>query len=141
MSSRKSRRSAPPVDDHICVQKEIRVVALSDGPMKGWVHTIGMSKHGKPELEIRNVPLFLVGPAFGLLNMIADYVLNGGRPVVVGDTLQLCEDGPSMRFVASEPTGFTDADAIINAVPHWRLDDSPAEGHCDAHCDCHHDKN
>ncbi len=43
----------------IDVLQAIEVHFVPDaGPVKGWLHSHGMAKHGQPELEIRNIPLF-----------------------------------------------------------------------------------
>ncbi len=71
------------------VQKEIQIHALSNGPAKGWVHTHGLARHGKPELEIRRVPALFLSAAGRMLNEIAEYMLEGGRPIRPGDTMEL----------------------------------------------------
>ncbi len=53
---------------------EIHVV--TGGPARGWVRTHGLAARGRPELEIRSVPLFLAPAAGRLLNDLADYLLN-----------------------------------------------------------------
>lgn len=75
---------------------------VTDGPAKGWLHTHGLAAHGKPELEMRNVPLFLGAAAAGLLNDLADYLLNDAvAPLVAG---QLVQWGAStIRVVAGRP--------------------------------------
>lgn len=56
----------------------------------GWVHTHGLEAFGLPELEIRGVaPRFLMPGAAMLLSSIADYMLNGGRPIAAGDAMVL----------------------------------------------------
>lgn len=65
--------------------REIAVHQITSGPAKGWVHTHGLDAHGKPELEIRGVPLFLGGAATGLLNELADYLLNDGATFAPGE--------------------------------------------------------
>jgi hypothetical protein len=77
----------------IDVIKEIVVEGIIDGNTKGWVHTHGMAKFGKPELEMRNVPLFLVGQATHLINQVCDYILNSGKKVQAGEVFQM---GPSI---------------------------------------------
>jgi hypothetical protein len=83
-------------------RREITLHRLTEGPAKGWVHTHGLAAHGKPELEIRNVPSFLAAAAAGLLNDIADYLLNdAAAPLVAGElvewgtvTIRVLEAGP-----------------------------------------------
>lgn len=69
--------------------REIVLHHICDGPAKGWLHTHGLAAHGKPELEIRDVPLFLGKLACSLLNELADYMLNDAtRPVLAGERIQ-----------------------------------------------------
>jgi hypothetical protein len=56
-----------------------------------WLHTHGLNNLGLAELEIRDTPLVLVGPACLLINETAAYMLlakNTDHPVHEGDTLQ-----------------------------------------------------
>lgn len=74
----------------IDVLKEIQVHSVMDGPAKGWTHTHGLQKFGKPELEIRNVPTLFIASATRLLNEIADYMLNhASHPVLAGQKMQV----------------------------------------------------
>ncbi len=73
----------------IDARREIVLHHVTDGPAKGWLHTHGLASHGKPELEMRNVPLFMGAAGAGLLNDLADYVLNdAAAPFVAGDLVQ-----------------------------------------------------
>lgn len=64
------------------------VVEGSDGG--GWVHTHGLEQFGLPELEIRSVSHVLLLPSAAvILTEVADYLLNGERPVAAGDALVL----------------------------------------------------
>lgn len=49
-----------------------------------WVHTHGMAKLGKPELEIRNVPLLFQAAAGFMVNELADYIFNADKEVKLG---------------------------------------------------------
>lgn len=49
-----------------------------------WVHTHGMVKLGKPELEIRDVPLLFQAAAGHMVNSLADYILNEEDDVKLG---------------------------------------------------------
>jgi hypothetical protein len=74
----------------IDVQKEIQIDMIVDGPAKGWVHTHGLSRFGRPELEIRNVPSLFTSAAGALLNEVADYMLNDtDKPVLAGQKMQI----------------------------------------------------
>ena len=124
--------------------KAIRVTLLPHAPLKGWVHSEGLAAFGHPEIEVRNVPLFLFEAAGELINDIADMLLNGtasGKPLLCGHVVQvspLC----IYRVVASEPfVGPSEdvefANEILRAHPHWRIDDAPMEGMCEG-CDGAH---
>jgi hypothetical protein len=115
--------------ERINVLDEIAVIGVTEGPLKGWVHTVGMARFGRAELEIRGVPLFLHPMACGLLNEVCDYILNEPKEVRVGERMQI---GPCLfRIVASEP--MEGADEILHETPHWRLDDEPLVGRCALH--------
>ncbi len=69
-------------------KREIVVHHVTDGPAKGWIHTHGLDAHGKPELEMRNIPLFLGAAATGILNDLADHLLNDATtPFLAGDLI------------------------------------------------------
>lgn len=75
---------------------------VSDGPARGWLHTHGLARHGKPELELRHVPMFLRTPACSLLNRVADYLLNDATaPLLPGQTMLLGNE--AILLVASRP--------------------------------------
>lgn len=75
--------------NRIDVVKEIQVHNVTDGPAKGWVHTHGLAKFGKPELEIRNVPSIFGTAACSMLNGIADYMVNHAtKPILPGQHME-----------------------------------------------------
>ncbi len=83
-------------------KREIVVHHVTDGPAKGWLHTHGLAAHDRPELEIRDVPAFLAAAAAGLLNDIADYLLNdASAPLVAGDLLEW--GAVTIRVLAAAP--------------------------------------
>jgi hypothetical protein len=83
-------------------RREIVLHHLTDGPARGWLHTHGLAAHGKPELEIRKVPRFLSGPAAGILNDLAEYLLNDAAvPLVPGDLVHLGRS--TIRVLAARP--------------------------------------
>jgi hypothetical protein len=76
---------------------------LTDGrETKGWVHTHGMDCFGLPELEMRDIPGFLVEDAARMLKAVCDYMLDSGNKVCVGETMAL-SDRTVFRFVMSVP--------------------------------------
>jgi hypothetical protein len=54
-----------------------------------WLHTHGLSKLERPELELRNVPALFVEEAARLLNSWGHY--STGRPIAAGQTLAAAE--------------------------------------------------
>jgi hypothetical protein len=105
---------------------QVKVHAINGGEQtKGWVHTHGMSDYDLPELEMRNVPLFLVPYAYHLLREICDYMLTDDPPVQAGHTMELGH--ARFRFVHAVP--------IPGEEYHY---DSPCLqiADVDAECDC-----
>jgi len=104
------------------IQKLITIHLVENG----WVHTHGMARLGFPELEIKNVPLAIAPLAGVLLNEACDYIVNSGKKVTEGQTMQcgMCV----FRFETVEPTG----DEHYN-VDVWELADLPPR--CDE-CGC-----
>jgi hypothetical protein len=116
----------------IDVQKAIQVHVVTDGKeTKGWVHTHGMAKHGKPELEIRGVPLFLAEDATRFINQVADYFLNGDKPVRLGESMQLGSAMRTVVFAKGEPIPGEEA---THEGERWLITSDPRlEGTCEAH--------
>lgn len=69
------------------IRDHIDVHMVFDGDKtKGWVHTHGMHKFELPELEIRDVnPVFMMTAAGQLVNHIAQYMVDGIKPVKLGE--------------------------------------------------------
>lgn len=73
---------------NVDIQKAIVIHAVTNGDStKGWIHTHGMQAFDKPELEIRDIPLFMSGYAMMLLNSLADYMINYDAEVLPGQRL------------------------------------------------------
>jgi hypothetical protein len=71
---------------------KIQVHCVTSGEeTKGWVHTHGMSNYGLPELEIRNVPVFLGVPASTVLRAVCKYMLDSGKQINLGENMALNE--------------------------------------------------
>jgi len=71
---------------------KIQVHCVTSGEeTKGWVHTHGMAEYGLPELEIRNVPVFLGVPASTVLRAVCEYMLDSGKRVSLGENMALNE--------------------------------------------------
>lgn len=68
----------------------------------GWIHTHGMDQLGYPELEIREVPLFMGRAAATIINGAADYMVNYGRVIKLGEKLQL-EELCILEFAKLDP--------------------------------------
>jgi hypothetical protein len=68
---------------------------------KGWVHTHGMDRLGLPELEMREVPGFLVETAASILREACGYMIDSGKKVSLGETMAI-SDRAVFRFVMAE---------------------------------------
>lgn len=122
-----ARRRRPRLDP----LREIVLHQVLDGPAKGWVHTHGLAAHGRPELEIRNLPLFMGSLASRLLNEIADYLLNdAARPLRAGELIAFGRR--QVQVVAAEADEAAGYDAAhYSGYVRLRLVDPP-----DAECAC-----
>jgi len=69
---------------------------------KGWVHSHGMDQQGLPELEMRNVPAFLVEAAADILRETCKYMIESGNKVSLGETMAV-SDRTVFRFVHANP--------------------------------------
>jgi hypothetical protein len=85
------------------VREHVHVHLESDS---GWLHTHGLIKFGRPEMEIYEVPPELQGVAFGILLDIAQYVVTSA----VIEPGQTCGD-PTQPFYARAGTK--------NREEHW----------------------
>jgi hypothetical protein len=100
-----------------------------------WVHTIGLSKHGRPELEFRNVPILAVQHVQAELNEWGFYVLTE-KAIQAEQNLQ-CEGDPAYILHASESDNLK-WDEI--GVPCLTLTVEAVPFTC-GHCGGHHDGN
>ena len=116
---------------NIEVHKLIQIHMVFDGVgTTGWVHTHGMWETFQlPDLEIVGVsPLFLMTAAGGMLNHIAQYMVDGklgaagAKPVVVGQAMGMGH-GVFVKFGPSSPLNPKDQDEIDGhfASPRWRV--------------------
>jgi hypothetical protein len=126
------RRSGASTTRRLDPRREVVLEYTVDGPARGWLHTHGLARHGVPELELRNVPRFLRGPACALLNEVADYLLNRAtRPLLPGQTMLLGRD--VLLFVESGPDERAGYDRLhYEGCVRLRIIDPPP-GPCD--CD------
>ncbi|MBN9520107.1 hypothetical protein J0H58_16530 [bacterium] len=69
-----------------------------------FVRTCGMERHGLPELGIRDVPRFLVGPVRRFLREVCDQVLARPAKVRLGEMMAI-SNGTQFRFVPADPPG------------------------------------
>jgi hypothetical protein len=100
--TRRALRRPPRRRQRLDPKREIVLHHVTDGPAKGWLHTHGLAAHGKPELEIRNVPVFLGAAAGALLNDLAGYLLNDApAPLVAGELLRC--GATTIRVLAANP--------------------------------------
>lgn len=107
----------------------IHIVSTGNAEM-GWIHTHGMNKLGCPELEMRGIPLYLMEPAAGLLNHIAEYMIEqqklGKRPVQLGHTMAVSRR-TAFRFVKLAPIEGSENHYVEER---WALSDEPMRGRC-----------
>jgi hypothetical protein len=92
---------------------------------QGWIHTHGLDKLGLPELEMLDVPGFLMEAAAGLLHHVADYLCKPHSPVLVGQTMQTSEH-TRFRFVRGSEDWLPELEpgqADHYAVERWRIVD------------------
>lgn len=89
-----------PDEDETDARKLITIHLI---PELRWCHTHGLAERGLPELEVRDVPVFLFGAAGGLLNDVASYLLkNPPGHVKLGETMSVGEFC-RFRFTKLEP--------------------------------------
>lgn len=113
-------------------RREIVLHYLTEGPGRGWLHTHGLAVHGKPELEIRDVPSFLRRAAGALLNDVAGYLLNDAtKPLVAGALIHL-DEWTTVQVVAGEGDAEAGYDpAHYESVVRFTVVDPPDTG-----CEC-----
>jgi hypothetical protein len=133
MASDRTKSSAPrggrPRRARLDPLREIVLHHICEGPSKGWLHTHGLAAHGKPELEIRDVPLFLGKLACRLLNELADYMLNDAtRPVVAGERIQWGRCSIQVLEARPDPDAGYDAEHYAGGVRLVLVD--PPESAC-----------
>lgn len=119
------------------IEDSIQIHIVSTGVAEmGWIHTHGMTKFGCPELEMRAVPLYLMEPAAGLLNHVADYMIeqhqSGKTPVKLGHTMAVSRR-TAFRFVKLAPIEGSENHYLEER---WALSDEPMRGAC---ADCGED--
>ncbi len=114
--------------------RDIQIHLVTDGAnTKGWIHTHGLEKFGVPDLEIREIPLFLGPYACLLLNEFAEYLVDNfeRKPVIPGQTIQM---GPCVFTVEECPILPEDEGDGHYTVRRFRLVDSAKMiGRCHAH--------
>jgi hypothetical protein len=115
------------------IMKEIVVIGVTEGPEKGRHYTRGMSKFGKPELEIRDVPLFLGPAATQILNAVADYMINDEADIKLGQNMALGDRSRCVfKFEKLKPLN------PDSKTEYWTLTDKPLTNAC-ANPHCKHD--
>ncbi len=134
--ARAARARAAVKKKPIDVQCAIQLHLVTDGATsRGWLHTHGMDRFDLPDLEIRDLPLFLGPAAASLLNGVCNYLLNSGKVAKVGETMEL---GPMcyVEFQLAEPPLGTSPEEIETHYQgvRWRLVDPAAmTGMCGLH--------
>jgi hypothetical protein len=105
------------------VRQAVTIHMVSAGSQQGWVHTHGMDQLGLPELEVRHVPQFLMRPTAELLWAVAEYMLQGERPVRVGEHMQVSGYG-ILTFRAAHPIPGHEDHYLVER---WILTDEESE--------------
>lgn len=82
------------------------------------VRTSGMSRHNRPELGIRDVPLFLVGPVGDFLREVSAQVLTRPGDARLGEMMTV-SNGVQFRLVLADPPGIHE----YRPSEVWRLAD------------------
>ncbi len=122
-----------PKTKKVDINQSVAIVGLINGPL--WIHTQGMDKFGFPELEIVGMPRLLYPGAAHILNEVADYMVNGDKPIAIGERMQLGAGSmPSVfQFVLSPGQEGEETYYSNNSV--WRLIDPPEGAHRCAACE------
>lgn len=117
----------------IDIQKRVTVHMVMDGAgTRGWVHTHGMDALGLPEIEVRDVPTFMMFAAGALVNQVCDHMVNSGEVFKIGETMRVGRDIP-FRFQELAPIA---GDEAHFTHPRWALTDLEGEetaGFCQGH--------
>lgn len=110
-------------------------VVLEDGT--GWLHTAGMEEYDLPNLEMRDIPLFLVESAATLMNHIAEYFHHAKEHSIelgLGHTITV-SSRTKVHLVQMDP--FEGKEQMYER-PFWGLVSDPSMHHvCDS-CAGHH---
>jgi hypothetical protein len=129
--ARWTRPAGSPARRRLDPRRTIELHHVTDGPARGWLHTHGLAAHGKPELEIRNVPVFLGRLAAGLLNDLADYLLNdataplrAGESIAYGSSSIHVVEGHADPDAGYDPEHYRDVRLVLTDPPE-------AAGACD----------
>lgn len=130
--ARRIARLASRPDRRLDPKREIVLEYVTDGPARGWLHTHGLARHGKPELELRKVPAFLRRPAYALLDEVADYLLNRAiAPLLPGQTMLLGRDVILFVESAADDEGGYDSLHYGECVRLCLVDPPPGLCDCD----------
>ena len=82
----------------------LHAVPAPDGTL--WVHTHGLAKYGYPDLEIRDLPFFMVEGAARLLNSVGQYMLANKACIKADENMQ--SGSLFLHFVEPEPFAGTE---------------------------------
>ena len=106
------------VEDRVCQPGGPPGVEITYACESRFIHTHGMGSHGLPELGIRDVPLFLRGPASEFLSEVSAQVLARPGDVRLGEIMAVSK-GIQFRFVPADPPGRDE----YRRAETWRLAD------------------
>ena len=91
-----------------------------------WIHTHGLVTYGYPELEIRDIPGFMVDGAGRLLNRIGQYMLKTKAVIHADENMQL-DDNCILSFI-EDPLDDEDDHYEVERL---RIVDPPGMGRCE----------
>lgn len=91
LNKERARRSRVPISS------VISIIGIVSGPERGRLVTRGMVELGFPEIEVLNVPLWLHPAVTGIINEVADYIVNDGAQVKDGEKMLM--EGPFRPFM------------------------------------------
>ncbi len=98
-----------PPDDMLWVIQSVSSAPAANRPRVAWLHTHGLRRCGRPELEMLDVPLEHADAAAELVNLVASLLLEeetpeAGAPMAIGPELEIVLQ-PWQRIAAELPAG------------------------------------
>jgi hypothetical protein len=121
------------------VQEVVQLHAVfgEDSPFN-WIHTHGLVTYGLPELEIRNLPVFMFPAGARLLNQVGQYMIDNRTAVKAGENMQV-HDSSGRPLILH----FWESPPYPGAEDHYEVErlaivDPPGMAQCCDECDREH---